>query len=185
MECTHCLNVHSEEECDVLNCKVIQTIREKNNNSKVKKKETCKNKWSAQPWAIHDCAPAREDGMGMGLKAISPIQGGVVIAPYIGKYSRGIRKGNYTMSGGGVTIDAKTTGNNTRFINQCCKNRAPNCAAKQRKVFGQETFWIVSIKEIEPGEFLSYDYDPSGQTCNTKWNKLKLDCGCALCSARE
>ena len=117
----------------------------------------------------------------MGLKAISPIQSGVVIAPYTGKYALGNGEGDYMMSGGGVTINTQKTGNNTRFINQCCNNREPNCEAKPRKVFGQETFWIVSIKAIKSGEFLSFDYDPLGQNYNTKWGKLRLNCRCALC----
>ena len=167
-ECIDCFNAVTENECNGMTCGVIHTNETKR----------CNNKWSTQYWALKDCVPADEPGMGVGLKALSSIQEDVVIAPYLGEYIQGMEEGDYVMSMGGVSINAKKKGNNSRFINHCCKNREPNCAARKRTVNGQETFWIVTIKEIKPGEFLCYDYY-AGQS---KVKKLELKCGCEICA---
>jgi hypothetical protein len=51
----------------------------------------------------------------------------------------------------GVVIDAGVDGNDARFINHSCE---PNCesAIERRRVF------IDAIRDIDPGEELSYDY---------------------------
>jgi len=167
-ECIDCFNAVTENECNELTCGLIH----KNETKR------CNNKWSTQYWALKDCVPADERGMGVGLKALSSIQEGVVIAPYLGKYSKEVREGDYVMCMGGVSIDAENKGNNTRFINHCCQNREANCAAKKRNVYGQETFWIVATKNIKPGEFLCYDYYAGQSNPNSK----VINCGCKYCA---
>jgi uncharacterized protein len=51
----------------------------------------------------------------------------------------------------GLVIDAEVGGNDARFINHSC---GPNCESviERRRVF------IDSLRDIEPGEELSYDY---------------------------
>ena len=48
-------------------------------------------------------------------------------------------------------IDAAVNGNEARFINHSCD---PNCDA----VIDDGRIWIETIRDIEPGEELAYDY---------------------------
>jgi len=50
-------------------------------------------------------------------------------------------------------IDAAVGGSDARYINHSC---APNCEA----VYEEEDreIWIVAVRDIEPGEELTYDY---------------------------
>ena len=50
-----------------------------------------------------------------------------------------------------VVIDAAVDGNDARFINHSCD---PNCDA----VIDDARIWIETIRDIEPGEELAYDY---------------------------
>ena len=50
-----------------------------------------------------------------------------------------------------IVIDAAVDGNDARFINHSCD---PNCDA----VVDDGRIWIETIRDIEPGEELAYDY---------------------------
>lgn len=53
----------------------------------------------------------------------------------------------------GVTIDAAVNGNDARFINHSCD---PNCESILSVDDNQ--IWICAIRDIAPGEELTYDY---------------------------
>lgn len=50
-----------------------------------------------------------------------------------------------------VVVDAAVNGNEARFINHSCE---PNCDA----VIDDGRIWIETIRDVEPGEELAYDY---------------------------
>ena len=50
-----------------------------------------------------------------------------------------------------IVIDAAVDGNEARFINHSCD---PNCDA----VIEDSRIWIETLRDIEPGEELAYDY---------------------------
>ena len=54
-----------------------------------------------------------------------------------------------------TVIDAGAKGNNARFINHSCE---PNCEA----VTERRRIWIYALRDIEPGEELTYDYNLTG-----------------------
>src|SRR5205085_24022 len=50
-----------------------------------------------------------------------------------------------------IVIDAAVDGNAARFINHSCD---PNCDA----IIENDRIWIETIRDVEPGEELAYDY---------------------------
>jgi SET domain-containing protein len=73
-------------------------------------------------------------------------------------------------------IDAAVDGNDARFINHSC---APNCEAIDEK----KHIYIEAIRDIAPGEELTYDYayERDG-TEDEEWERLYLcKCGAATC----
>jgi SET domain-containing protein len=104
---------------------------------------------------------------GMGVFAVKPIRKGTRIIEYLGervshaeadrRYDDKDASDNHTFL---FTVDRKTVidagvgGNDARYFNHCCD---PNCESviEDRRVF------IESIRDIEPGEELSYDYQIS------------------------
>src|SRR3982751_4716969 len=50
-----------------------------------------------------------------------------------------------------IVIDAAVDGNEARFINHSCD---PNCDA----VVEGDRIWIETIRDVQPGEELAYDY---------------------------
>lgn len=76
-----------------------------------------------------------------------------------------------------IVIDAGVAGNDARFINHSCD---PNCDT----VIENDRVFIESLREIEPGEELAYEY---GLTWETTDNPLELDnysCRCGANSCR-
>jgi hypothetical protein len=65
-------------------------------------------------------------------------------------------------------------GNNSRFINHSCD---PNCELQLWLVKGRMHIGIVSLRDIEPDEPLSYDY----QFDTNESNVFKCYCGTAKC----
>jgi uncharacterized protein len=53
--------------------------------------------------------------------------------------------------GNGEVIDAEIGGNEARWINHCCD---PNCEAIEKN----DRIFIYAMRDIKPGEELSYDY---------------------------
>ncbi|HMA21042.1 MAG TPA: SET domain-containing protein-lysine N-methyltransferase [Gemmatimonadaceae bacterium] len=75
-----------------------------------------------------------------------------------------------------VVIDAAVNGNEARFINHSCD---PNCDA----VIDDGRIWIETIRDVEPGEELAYDYAYTLEERHTPAAKRKFPCHCgsALC----
>ncbi len=101
---------------------------------------------------------------GHGVFALRPIPKGTRIIEYVGdrvshaqadrRYEDHDESDNHTFLFSvdrGLVIDAGIGGNEARFINHSC---GPNCESviEHRRVF------IEAIRDIEPGEELSYDY---------------------------
>ena len=77
-----------------------------------------------------------------------------------------------------VVIDAAVGGNAARFINHSC---APNCDA----VIDDGRIWIESIREIEPGEELAYDYAYILEERHTPAAKRRYPCTCGAPGCRR
>lgn len=76
----------------------------------------------------------------------------------------------------GVVIDAAFKGNMARWINHSCD---PNCDA----VIDDARVWIESVRDIEAGEELTYDYNfvlPERHTPALK-RRYPCICGAATC----
>jgi uncharacterized protein len=101
---------------------------------------------------------------GRGVFALRRIRKGTRIVEYLGerishrvadrRYDDHDENDNHTFLFSvdrGLVIDAGVDGNDARFINHSCE---PNCESviEQRRVF------IDALREISPGEELSYDY---------------------------
>ena len=75
-----------------------------------------------------------------------------------------------------VVIDAAFDGNDARFINHSCD---PNCDA----VVEDGRIWIETIREVQVGEELAYDYAyilPERHTSKAK-KRYPCSCGAATC----
>ena len=70
-----------------------------------------------------------------------------------------------------IVIDAGVNGNDARWINHSCE---PNCDA----VVELGRIWIESIRTIEAGEELSYDYALVLQEPHTAAAKRRFPCAC-------
>ena len=75
-----------------------------------------------------------------------------------------------------VCIDAAVDGNDARFINHSC---APNCEAVDER----RRIYIEAIRDIAPGEELTYDYQYERDgTEDEKWEKIYVcKCGAPTC----
>ena len=76
-----------------------------------------------------------------------------------------------------VVIDAAVGGNAARFINHSC---VPNCDA----VIDGGRIWIESIREIEAGEELAYDYAYILDERHTPAAKRRYPCNCGAPGCR-
>ena len=75
-----------------------------------------------------------------------------------------------------VVVDAAVNGNEARFINHSCE---PNCDA----VVEDARIWIDTIRDVQPGEELAYDYAfvlPERHTPAAK-RRFPCHCGAARC----
>ena len=70
-----------------------------------------------------------------------------------------------------VVIDAAVGGNEARFINHSCE---PNCDA----VIDEKRIYIDAIRDIEPGEELTYDYAYVLDERHTPAAKRRYPCTC-------
>jgi SET domain-containing protein len=76
-----------------------------------------------------------------------------------------------------IIIDAAVDGNEARFINHSC---GPNCDA----VIDDGRIWIETIREIEPGEELAYDYAYILEERHTPAAKRRYPCRCGAPGCR-
>jgi SET domain-containing protein len=77
-----------------------------------------------------------------------------------------------------IVIDAAVDGNEARFINHSC---APNCDA----VIDDGRIWIESIRDIEVGEELAYDYAYVLEERHTPAAKRRYPCTCGAPNCRH
>jgi hypothetical protein len=117
------------------------------------------------------CQPKRERGKGWGLVTLEFIPKGKVVQEYMGEVIDEKEKEKrltswseehpndpnfYVMAlSPGYYVDAREYANFARFINHSCD---PNCKVASINVKGYIRNGIYSIRDIRPGEFLSYDY---------------------------
>lgn len=117
------------------------------------------------------CKPQREQGKGWGLCPIGNVEKGALVQEYVGdvvdskeKEQRLIRWSEdhpndtnfYVMAlQSGWFIDARDVANLSRFVNHSCE---PNCRLLQINVNGRMRCGIFALRDIDAGEFLSYDY---------------------------
>lgn len=76
-----------------------------------------------------------------------------------------------------VVIDAAVDGNEARFINHSCD---PNCDA----VVEDMRIWIETIRDVEPGEELAYDYAYELEERHTPAAKKRYPCFCGAATCR-
>uniref|UniRef100_A0A0K2VF16 Histonelysine Nmethyltransferase 2Alike [Saccoglossus kowalevskii] n=1 Tax=Lepeophtheirus salmonis TaxID=72036 RepID=A0A0K2VF16_LEPSM len=125
---------------------------------------------------------------GRGLYCKREIREGEMVIEYAGEEIRAVltdkREKYYESRGIGcymfrvdndTVIDATLKGNAARFINHCCD---PNCYSKIVDVIGKKHIVIFALKNILPGEELTYDY---------KFPKedVKLPCTCGKKKCRK
>jgi len=76
-----------------------------------------------------------------------------------------------------IVVDAAVDGNDARFINHSCD---PNCDA----VIDDNRIWIETIRDVEPGEELSYDYAYVLDERHTPAAKKRFPCHCGSVKCR-
>lgn len=76
-----------------------------------------------------------------------------------------------------VVVDAAVDGNEARWINHSCD---PNCDA----VIDDDRIWIETIRDVEPGEELAYDYAYVLPERHTPAAKRRFPCSCGAASCR-
>ncbi len=132
----------------------------------------------------------REHAMGWGLRATEQIKEGTLVIEYIGEVIDEVemneRMNNqkkfspldhdfYIMQiDTGYYVDGKHKGNMSRFINHSCD---PNCELQRWVVNHKMRIGIFAIKDISPGEPLSYDY----QFDTMESERFKCYCGAETC----
>ena len=79
--------------------------------------------------------------------------------------------------GSEVVIDAAVDGNDARYINHSC---APNCDA----IVERGRIWIETIRDVEPGEELAYDYAFILEERHTPAAKRRYPCSCGAETCR-
>ena len=77
----------------------------------------------------------------------------------------------------GQVIDPEIDGNEARWINHSCE---PNCEAIGEK----DGIFIYALRDIRPGEELSYDYSLDLDEPITKNLRLKYQCHCGAAGCR-
>jgi hypothetical protein len=76
-----------------------------------------------------------------------------------------------------VVIDAAVNGNLARWINHSCD---PNCDA----VIDGGRIWIETIRDVEPGEELAYDYAQVLEERHSPAAKRRFPCHCGASTCR-
>ncbi len=132
----------------------------------------------------------KEFNMGLGLKALEFVPSGRLVIEYMGEIidedemQRRLTnqrtmtpndKDYYVMElATGIYVDGKFEGNVSRYINHSCD---PNCELQRWNVRGKIRIGIFAIRDIQPGEALSYDYQFDTQ----EEDVFKCYCGTSKC----
>ena len=142
----------------------------------------------------HDAAPNFEirasPMQGLGAFATRPIPAGTRLAEYDGERLTSVeadarypdvpgeRHHTYLFAiDDDVVIDAAVGGGVARFINHSCD---PNCDA----VVEDGRIWIETIRDVEPGEELAYDYAYVLPERHTPAAKRRYPCRCGAATCR-
>ena len=146
--------------------------------------------WSMTPW--FEIRPSPKQGLG--AFAVRRIAAGVRLGEYTGerltpeqaeaRYPDGAGERHHTYlfaiddeDGSEVVIDAAVGGSDARFITHSC---APNCDA----VVVDGRIWIETIRDVEPGEELAYDYAYVLEERHTLAAKRRYPCHCGAPECR-
>jgi len=127
---------------------------------------------------------------GKGAFATEPIPAGTRLIEYAGerltpaqadaRYPDGVDERHHTYLfaiDDDVVIDAAVNGNEARFINHSCD---PNCDA----VIDDMRIWIETIRDIEAGEELAYDYAYVLEERHSPAAKRRYPCTCGSAKCR-
>ena len=76
-----------------------------------------------------------------------------------------------------VVVDAAVGGNEARFLNHACE---PNCDV----IVDDGRLWIETIRDVEPGEELTYDYAFVLEERHTPSAKRRYPCSCGARNCR-
>jgi len=76
-----------------------------------------------------------------------------------------------------IVIDAAVSGNDARFINHSCD---PNCDA----IVEDDRIWIETIRDVEQGDELAYDYAFVLKERHTPAAKKRFPCRCGSARCR-
>lgn len=126
---------------------------------------------------------------GLGVFSTVNIPANTPIIQYVGETMReriaDVRESQYDGEGhygtyifrieGDYVIDATIVGGMAKFINHSCN---PNCASEHVRLGNKMCIVISSIKDIEPGEELSYDYKLPYED---KSKRIPCHCGALNC----
>jgi SET domain-containing protein len=77
-----------------------------------------------------------------------------------------------------VVVDAAVNGNDARFLNHSCD---PNCDV----VIEDKRLWIETIRDVDPGEELVYDYAFVLPERHTPAAKRRYPCSCGSRNCRK
>ncbi|XP_063215904.1 uncharacterized protein LOC134527289 isoform X2 [Bacillus rossius redtenbacheri] len=153
----------------------------------------CHEQCSNQRIQRHEWAPGLERFMtkdkGWGVRTKYPIKMGEFILEYVGEVvsekefkdrmaSRYVHDTHHYCLNldGGLVIDGHRMGGDGRFVNHSCE---PNCEMQKWSVNGLFRMALFALRNIEPNEELSYDYNFSlfnpaeGQPCKCGSNKCR------------
>ena len=149
----------------------------------------CGNRLLSQK-KLAKCRPKRQQGKGWGLITVNGVKKGNLVLEYVGEVIDEKMKRSrletwskdhpndpnfYIMQlEPAWYIDAREKGGLSRFINHSC---GPNCHLLPVNVAGHMRVAIVAIRNIAPGEFLTYDYHFDTQD----GDKFVCRCGAEKC----
>jgi len=128
--------------------------------------------------------------MGWGLRSKAPVSAGSLVIEYLGEIidfaevqrrmtqqcqERPSDKDYYIMElDTDLYVDGKYKGNTSRYINHSCD---PNCELQRWVVNGLMRIGIFAIRDIQPDEALSYDYQFDTNEADT----FRCYCGADIC----
>ena len=127
---------------------------------------------------------------GKGMFALAPLAAGEVVIEYTGEvitWREALRRHPHDPSDPDHTfyfhidekhvIDAKVGGNSARWINHACE---PNCEADEQ----DGRIFITALRDIAPGEELSYNYGLVIDERYTPKLKKQFECRCGSAGCR-